>query len=191
MAFLHGSNLATGSGIARDLAVEGEERGFATSVTPLNDTAGKLKDVDHPVVIVAASYNGKPTDDAAEFVAWLEGLEPGSYDGVEYAVLGLGDHNQLLEPWHLPVGLAVPERVDVRLAAPLLDPARVAGSMRGLLQTDGVHAGARSRCSARPTVRARAARSAVAPLSPVPSRSARRVRTCAAIMAMTGSREVR
>ena len=93
LSFLHGSNLSTGKGIAHDLAADGDERGFTTSVAPLDDAVDRLKDAEGPVVIVAASYNGKPTDDAAEFVAWLEGLEPGSLDGVQYAVLGIGDRN--------------------------------------------------------------------------------------------------
>lgn len=93
LTLLHGSNLGTCAGIARDLAADGDESGFAPSVAPLNDAVGKLSAVDGPVVIVAASYNGRPTEDAAEFVTWLEGLEPGALDGLQYAVLGVGDRN--------------------------------------------------------------------------------------------------
>ncbi|MEU3355315.1 flavodoxin domain-containing protein [Streptomyces sp. NPDC037389] len=91
LTLLHGSNLGTCTGIARDLAADGDEHGFAPSVAPLNDYVGELRAAEGPVVIVAASYNGRPTDDAAEFVTSLEGLEPGSLDGVRYAVLGVGD----------------------------------------------------------------------------------------------------
>ncbi|MDC0773522.1 bifunctional cytochrome P450/NADPH--P450 reductase [Streptomyces sp. HD] len=93
LTFLHGSNLGTCAGIARDLAADGDENGFAPSVTPLNDAVGRLSAGDGPVVIVAASYNGRPTDDATDFVAWLEGLAPGALDGLQYAVLGVGDRN--------------------------------------------------------------------------------------------------
>jgi cytochrome P450 / NADPH-cytochrome P450 reductase len=93
LTLLHGSNLGTCAGIARDLASDGDERGFAPSVTSLNDAVGRLSAGGGPVVIVAASYNGRPTDDATEFVTWLEGLEPGSLDGLKYAVLGVGDRN--------------------------------------------------------------------------------------------------
>ena len=69
LALLHGSNLGTCTGIAGDLAADGGERGFATTVAPLNDVACALT-ADSGPVIVAASYNGRPTDDAARFLAW-------------------------------------------------------------------------------------------------------------------------
>ncbi|MCC5036486.1 cytochrome P450 [Streptomyces sp. WAC 00631] len=93
LTLLHGSNLGTCAGIARDLLADGDERGFLPSIAPLDDAVGKLTADAGPVVIVAASYNGRPTDDAAEFVQWVEGLAPGSLDGLQYAVLGVGDRN--------------------------------------------------------------------------------------------------
>ncbi|MYW15716.1 hypothetical protein GT039_08945, partial [Streptomyces sp. SID2955] len=65
LTLLHGSNLGTCAGIARDLGTEGEEHGFAPSVAPLDTYTEKLAHAEGPVVIVAASYNGRPTDDAA------------------------------------------------------------------------------------------------------------------------------
>ncbi|WP_112264511.1 cytochrome P450 [Lentzea terrae] len=111
LALLHGSNLGTCTGIAGDLAVDGDERGFATTVAPLNDVAGELGPDSGPVVIVAASYNGRPTDDAARFLAWTESLEPGSLQGLPYAVLGVGDRN-----WAATYQ-RVPQLIDERLAA--------------------------------------------------------------------------
>ncbi|AZQ38567.1 cytochrome P450 [Streptomyces cyaneochromogenes] len=111
LTLLHGSNLGTCAGIARDLAADGDEHGFTPSVAPLNDAVGKLSSGSGPVVIVAASYNGRPTDDAAEFVTWLEGLEPGSLDGLQYAVLGVGDRN-----WAATYQ-RVPALIDERLTA--------------------------------------------------------------------------
>lgn len=111
LALLHGSNLGTCTGIAGDLAVDGDERGFATTVAALNDMAGKLAGSGDPVVIVAASYNGRPTDDAARFLAWTEELEPGSLQGLPYAVLGVGDRN-----WAATYQ-RVPQLIDERLAA--------------------------------------------------------------------------
>jgi cytochrome P450 / NADPH-cytochrome P450 reductase len=111
LALLHGSNLGTCTGIAGDLALDGGERGFATTLAPLNDVAGKLTADGGPVVIVAASYNGRPTDDAAQFLAWTEALEPGSLQGLPYAVLGVGDRN-----WAATYQ-RVPQLIDERLAA--------------------------------------------------------------------------
>lgn len=132
LTLLHGSNLGTYAGIARDLASDGDEHGFTPSVAPLDDCIGKLRDTEGPVVIVAASYNGRPTDDAAGFVASLEALDPGSLDGVRYAVLGVGDRN-----WAATYQ-RVPSLIDERLAAagatPLLE--------RGAADASGDFAGA-------------------------------------------------
>ena len=111
LALLHGSNLGTCAGIAGDLAADGDERGFTTTVAPLNDLAGRLTADGGPVVIVAASYNGRATDDAAKFLAWTEELQPGSLQGLPYAVLGVGDRN-----WAATYQ-RVPALIDERLAA--------------------------------------------------------------------------
>ncbi|MCF3118721.1 cytochrome P450 [Streptomyces arenae] len=111
LTLLHGSNLGTCAGIARELAADGDAHGFTTAVAPLDDHVGRLAAAEGPLVIVAASYNGRPTDDAADFVASLEELEPGSLDGVRYAVLGVGDRN-----WAATYQ-RVPALIDERLAA--------------------------------------------------------------------------
>ncbi|MET9799996.1 cytochrome P450 [Streptomyces sp. NPDC006368] len=87
---LHGSNYGTCRGFAEDLAGAADGIGCETAVAPLDAYAGGLP-ADRPVVIVAASYNGRPTDDAAAFVEWLGKAEAGAADGVPYAVLGVGD----------------------------------------------------------------------------------------------------
>ncbi|MGW0949207.1 bifunctional cytochrome P450/NADPH--P450 reductase [Streptomyces sp. NPDC002623] len=138
LTFLHGSNLSTGKGIAQDLAAEGDDRGFTTSVAPLDDAVGRLKDAHGPVVIVAASYNGKPTDDAAEFVTWVEELEPGSLDGVQYAVLGIGDRNWAATYQRIPT--LIDDRLTGAGATPLL--------ARGIADASGDFAGAVDRWTA-------------------------------------------
>jgi cytochrome P450/NADPH-cytochrome P450 reductase len=60
------------------------------------------------VVITAASYNGRPTDDATAFATRLE--ETHDLSGVTYAVLGVGDRNWAATYQH------VPTRIDERLA---------------------------------------------------------------------------
>ncbi|MCG6499526.1 bifunctional cytochrome P450/NADPH--P450 reductase [Kitasatospora sp. A2-31] len=107
---LHGSNYGTCREFAARLGDAAAELGCDTVVAPLDACAGKLP-TDRPVVIVAASYNGQPTDDAAAFVRWLEQAGPGSADGVRYAVLGVGDRN-----WTATYQ-RVPTLVDDRLAA--------------------------------------------------------------------------
>ena len=131
LTVLHGSNLGTCSGIAADLAVDGDEHGFGSAVASLDDAVGELTGTGGPVVIVAASYNGRPTDDAARFVSWLDELEPGSLDGVEYAVLGVGDRNWAATYQRIPT--LIDERLAAAGATPLLErgAADAAGDFAG------------------------------------------------------------
>jgi len=108
LTVLHGSNLGTCRAMARQLADEGEDRGFTAVAAPLDEFTGKLPS-DGPVVVVAASYNGKPTDDAAKFVAWLDSTSD-DLSGVSFAVLGVGDRNWAATYQH------VPTRLDARLS---------------------------------------------------------------------------
>ncbi|OLZ74441.1 reductase [Streptomyces sp. IMTB 2501] len=105
--FLHGSNYGTCRAFAAQLADEAAAVGCATEVAALDAFADGLP-TDRPVVITAASYNGRPTDDAGAFVAWLEGGP--DLTGVSYAVLGVGDRNWAATYQH------VPTRIDARLA---------------------------------------------------------------------------
>lgn len=138
LTLLHGSNLGTCAGIAHDLSAEGDAHGFTASVAPLDDLADGLGSIEGPVVIVAASYNGRPTDDAARFVARLEDLEPGSLDGVEYAVLGVGDRNWAATYQHVPT--LIDRRLREAGATPLLE--------RAAADTSGDFAGTVDRWSA-------------------------------------------
>ncbi|WP_282137131.1 bifunctional cytochrome P450/NADPH--P450 reductase [Rossellomorea aquimaris] len=89
---LFGSNMGTAEGIARDLAETGRQQGFIAEVAPLNDYTGGLP-TEGAVLIVSASYNGNPPDNADAFVSWLNETEEGTLNDVRYAVFGCGDHN--------------------------------------------------------------------------------------------------
>ncbi|KAF0328285.1 Bifunctional cytochrome P450/NADPH--P450 reductase [Colletotrichum asianum] len=90
MTILYGSNTGTGEALARWLADDAMAAGFeALTVTEMNNAVGKLPK-DQPVVIIAASYNGYPSDNADDFVRWLSGLATGDLQGVSYSVFGLG-----------------------------------------------------------------------------------------------------
>ncbi|MGG4266581.1 bifunctional cytochrome P450/NADPH--P450 reductase [Peribacillus simplex] len=89
---LFGSNMGTAEGIARDLAETGKRQGFNTKVAPLNDYTNQLPQ-EGAVLIVSASYNGNPPDNAGDFVSWLKECQDGTLDGVHYAIFGCGDHN--------------------------------------------------------------------------------------------------
>ncbi|MCM2576782.1 bifunctional cytochrome P450/NADPH--P450 reductase [Streptomyces meridianus] len=107
---LHGTNYGTCREFALRLADEAQALGADTDVAPLDAWAGGLPG-DRPMAVVAASYNGRPTDDAAAFVTWAEQAGPGAADGAVYAVLGVGDRN-----WAATYQ-RVPTLIDQRLAA--------------------------------------------------------------------------
>ncbi|UHA76290.1 flavodoxin domain-containing protein [Paenibacillus sp. 481] len=89
---LYGSNLGTAEGIARELAHTSRLYGFKSEVGPLNDWVGRLPN-EGAVVIVTASYSGRPPHNAAKFVQWLKQVQPNELLGVQYAVFGCGDRN--------------------------------------------------------------------------------------------------
>jgi len=91
---LYGSNLGTAEGLARQIAEDGLAQGFAATVAPLDDYAGRLPS-EGAVVIASASYNGTPPDNAVRFCDWLRGgaLESGALEGVSYAVFGCGNQD--------------------------------------------------------------------------------------------------
>src|SRR5574337_671827 len=91
---LFGSNLGTAEGLAHRIADEARSRGFAATVGALDDHADALPKTGG-VVIVAASYNGQPPDNAAKFCAKLRdpALPADAFAGVEYSVFGCGNRD--------------------------------------------------------------------------------------------------
>ena len=119
---LYGSNLGTTEEYARSIARDAELNGFETTLATLDEFAGKLPK-QSVVLIACASYNGQPPDNAARFTDWLESADPGSGDGVRYALLGCG-HSDWAATFQ-----ATPRRIEdglVRLGAkPILDRCEV------------------------------------------------------------------
>src|SRR5574337_706498 len=91
---LFGSNLGTAEGLAHRIADEARSRGFAATVGALDEHADALPKTGG-VVIVAASYNGQPPDNAAKFCAKLRdpALPADAFAGVEYSVFGCGNRD--------------------------------------------------------------------------------------------------
>ena len=109
---LYGSNLGTAEEVARRIAESGEGNGFAVSVAPLDEYAGRLP-TEGAVLITTASYNGTPPDNAGRFCDWLRdgALAPRALAGVRYAVFGCGNRD-----WAATFQ-AVPRLIDTRLEA--------------------------------------------------------------------------
>ncbi|KAL3421663.1 bifunctional P-450/NADPH-P450 reductase [Phlyctema vagabunda] len=93
MTILYGSNAGTCEALAQTLARVASGHGFQADVEPL-DTAVDKVPKDQPVILITASYEGQPPDNAAHFSQWLENLEGGNrLEGVKYAVFGCGNHD--------------------------------------------------------------------------------------------------
>ncbi|QYN32298.1 cytochrome P450 [Pseudonocardia sp. DSM 110487] len=107
---LHGSNLGSTRRWADTLAARAEDAGFTTTRGSLDDAADGLP-TNRPVLVVAASYNGRPTDDAEKFVGKLDDAGTDAFVGVRYGVLGVGDRN-----WSATYQ-RIPTLIDDRLAA--------------------------------------------------------------------------
>ncbi|KAF7296584.1 hypothetical protein HMN09_01065800 [Mycena chlorophos] len=93
LLILYGSNTGTCQSLAARLASDAAKRGFRATLGDLDSAVGRIP-LDRPVVVVTASYEGEPPDNAARFVAWLESLEQGQatsqFTGLKFAVFGVG-----------------------------------------------------------------------------------------------------
>ncbi len=107
---LVGSNAGTSEAFAHQVARRARRLGYAPTVAPLDSGVDALT-CEGAVVVITASYEGQPPDNARAFVSWAEGLAPGSLDGVRYAVFGCGNTD-----WARTYQ-RIPTLVDDRLAA--------------------------------------------------------------------------
>ena len=95
MTILYGSNSGTCEALAQSLASEASERGYKARVNPLDSAVNSLPK-QQPVIIITASYEGQPPDNAAHFVNWLEELKGGEkLKDVSYAVYGCGNRKSV------------------------------------------------------------------------------------------------
>lgn len=92
LTILYGSNLGTAEGIAYELAEEGERFGFRPTVSKMDNATHNLPK-EGLLIIVTASYNGRPPSNAGNFIVWLEKAGANEAKGLRYAVFGCGDRN--------------------------------------------------------------------------------------------------
>ncbi|TAN12824.1 MAG: cytochrome P450 [Burkholderiaceae bacterium] len=107
---LYGSNTGSSEAFAQRIASEAQAQGYAAQAAPLDEHTGALP-TEGAVVVVTASYEGQPPDNAKQFTAWVEALAPGALKGVHYAVFGCGNR-QWARTWQ-----AIPKRLDAALHA--------------------------------------------------------------------------
>ncbi|KAH7318103.1 cytochrome P450 [Stachybotrys elegans] len=108
LTILYGSNSGTCEALAQRIATDATSHGFSAKMVASLDTCTDKLPKDQPVVIVTASYEGQPPDNARGFVSWLTGLdkETSPLEGVSYAVFGCG-HRDWTQTFH-----RVPKLVD-------------------------------------------------------------------------------
>ncbi|KAK0392517.1 hypothetical protein NLU13_2012 [Sarocladium strictum] len=124
LTVLYGSNSGTCESLAQRIASDAPEHGFYATKVDCLDSANESLPTNQAVIIVTASYEGQPPDNAGHFVSWLEGLakngESKPLKGVNYAVYGCG-HREWAQTFH-----RVPKLIDTSLeqagACRLTDP---------------------------------------------------------------------
>ncbi|KAI6497010.1 hypothetical protein PoMZ_05916 [Pyricularia oryzae] len=113
MSIYYGSNSGTCESLAHKLAVDASAQGFKAETVDVLDAANQKLPAGNrgPVVLITASYEGLPPDNAKHFVEWLENLKGGDeLVDTSYAVFGCG-HQDWTKTFH-----RIPKLVDEKLA---------------------------------------------------------------------------
>ncbi|EJD04651.1 cytochrome P450 oxidoreductase OrdA-like protein [Fomitiporia mediterranea MF3/22] len=96
LTVLYGSNTGTSQAFAQRIASDAHLHGFKAQINTLDSATGRLP-TNGPVIIVTASFEGEPADNAAQFVAWLSALQQSetskssSLNDIAYTVFGCGN----------------------------------------------------------------------------------------------------
>jgi len=107
---LYGSNTGSAEEFANRLFAQAAGRGFAATLGALDEFVGNVPAAG-TIVVVTASYEGQPPDNAVQFVPFIETLDPGSLAGREFAIFGCGNR-QWARTWQ-----AIPRRIEAALVA--------------------------------------------------------------------------
>ncbi|KAI0785558.1 cytochrome P450 [Abortiporus biennis] len=89
---LYGSNTGSSEAFAQRIASDAASHGFSATIGTM-DSATEHVPTDGPVIIVTASFEGEPADNAAHFVSWLSGLKGDELKDVTYGIFGCGNHD--------------------------------------------------------------------------------------------------
>ncbi|KAM0622584.1 hypothetical protein ACHAQG_005342 [Verticillium nonalfalfae] len=113
LTVLYGSNSGTCEALAHRVASDAASHGFRATKVDCLDSANQTLPTDQPVVIVTASYEGNPPDNAGHFVAWVEGMkkEDAPLKDVNYVVFGCGNRDWV-QTFH-----RIPKLVDTQMEA--------------------------------------------------------------------------
>jgi len=89
MSIFYGSNTGTCESLAQTLADTASSHGYSARVATLDSATNNIPR-DQPVVVITASYEGEPPDNATHFIEWLRNLKGAELEGVQYGVFGCG-----------------------------------------------------------------------------------------------------
>ena len=114
LTILYGSNSGTCEALAQRVATDAAGHGFRAKRIDCLDSANQNLPKGQPVVVITASYEGLPPDNAGLFVSWIDTLAKKDdaaeqLKGVEYTVFGCG-HRDWVQTYH-----RVPKHVDATL----------------------------------------------------------------------------
>jgi cytochrome P450/NADPH-cytochrome P450 reductase len=92
ISIFYGSNSGTCEGLSQTLAGAAASHGYQANVQPLDSAVDRFP-TDQPVVLISASYEGQPPDNAAQFVQWLKTVDASKVKNSQFAVFGCGHHD--------------------------------------------------------------------------------------------------
>ncbi|KAK6531769.1 hypothetical protein TWF694_002938 [Orbilia ellipsospora] len=92
MYIFYGSNTGTCEAFSARLAREASSHGFKANIDTLDSITNNLPK-DGPVVVITASFEGQPPDNAAHFCEWIKSYSGEDIKGVKFAVFGCGHHD--------------------------------------------------------------------------------------------------
>jgi sulfite reductase (NADPH) flavoprotein alpha-component len=91
---LFGSQTGTAEALAKKIAAQARQRGFAPQVLALNDLQPANLLAAVKALIVSSTWgDGDPPDNATSFWSWLSADSAPRVENLQFAVLGLGDRN--------------------------------------------------------------------------------------------------
>ncbi|WPG99486.1 Hypothetical protein R9X50_00230100 [Acrodontium crateriforme] len=96
---LYGSNSGTCEAFAQTIAADAASHGFKATRVDTLDSAKQNLPSNEPVVIVTASYEGEPCDNASHFFDWLQNVKDGEKIQTNFAVFGCG-HSDWKQTFH-------------------------------------------------------------------------------------------
>jgi cytochrome P450/NADPH-cytochrome P450 reductase len=88
----YGSNTGTCQTLAHVLSRDAPAYGFRARVTSMDDALETIS-AEVPVVIITASYEGEPPDNAVKFVKWIGRLTESPFSSCHHAVYGCGNRD--------------------------------------------------------------------------------------------------